>query len=178
MQLMQSWSFDVEELEEKEEMKVDEKSMMQADENASEGSRVANGASAPYLEIWKMMNTCTDPEPPQSDDGLIEQSEMENKSVEGESKSNTDNDDENATDETSQTMFSYEKFLTLRALTKEFASLRPIFDRLKTAENRCPRSELAKSVLRGIYTPDDISYGVANYDLSHILLYKDMAAEK
>ena len=79
--------------------------------------------------------------------------------------------------ETSQTMFSYEKFLTLRALTKEFASLRPIFDRLKTAENQCPRSELAKSILRGIYTPDDISYGVANYDLSHILLYKDMPAE-
>ena len=92
---------DVEELEEKkEEMKVDEKSMMQVDENASgRKPESLTELHAPYLEIWKeMMNTIVpDPEPPQSDDGLIEQTEMESKS-EGESKSNTDNDDENATD--------------------------------------------------------------------------------
>ena len=86
--------------------------MMQADENAPEGMPESlTELHAPYLEIWKeMLNTIVpDPEPPQSDDGLIEQSEMESKSVESESKSNMDNDDENATDETSQTMFSYEK---------------------------------------------------------------------
>ena len=73
---------DVEELEErKEEMKVDEKSMMQADENASgRKPESLTELHAPYLEIWKeMMNTIVpDPEPPQSN-GLIEQTEMESK---------------------------------------------------------------------------------------------------
>lgn len=165
--------------ETKEELKVDEKSMMQADENApSSMPEPLTELHTPYLEVWKeMLNTVVpDPEPPQSKE-LIEQSEMESKSVEDETKSIMDNEYENSTEVASQTMFSYHKFLTLRALTKEFASLRPLFDRLKTAENLCPRPELAKSVLKGIYTPDDVLYGAANYDLSHLLLYKDMPAE-
>ena len=115
-----------------------------------------------------------DPEPPKP---IVEGEEEEED--EGKEEASISLDDENALNEVAPApvMYSYSKFLTLRALTKEFSSLRPIFDRLKNENHESKKAQIASGILNGIYTPDDISYGYANYRLDHILSYKNSSIE-
>ena len=49
--------------------------------------------------------------------------------------------------------------------------------KLKNENHESKKAQIASGILNGIYTPDDISYGYANYRLDHILSYKNSSIE-